>query len=213
MCLFYGKRKTWNGRGSAGWDLLAFAGVDVFSAIMYHQIHQTYITATFLSFYVFLSVCSVWSFFLSKQYFNDPFVKLDTVLPKSIFWQGMRGWKKGREHRINKHRRRKGVHFMTDGFQCVCVSLRHLAPHITVTVSSIRVPVILSRHSAQLLIFSLWWDLCLLQVGQSLKLFPLPLKTDTNRDLLIFLEIGRQERLSMKKQMDWDRIREKSFWL
>lgn len=121
MCLFYGKRKTWNGRGSAGWDLLAFAGVDVFSAIMYHQIHQTYITATFLSFYVFLSVYSVWSFFLSKQYFNDPFVKLDTVLPKSIFWQGMRGWKKGREHRINKHRRRKGVHFMTDGFQCVCV--------------------------------------------------------------------------------------------
>lgn len=148
-------------------------------------------------------------FFLSKQYFNDPFVKLDTVLPKSIFWQGMRGWKEGREHRINKHRRRKGVRFMTDGFECVCVPASFGTSYNCYGFKHPRT----CYSVAQLFVFSLWWDLCLLRVGQSSKLFPLPLKTDTNRDLLIFLEIGRQERLSMKKQMDRDRIREKSFWL
>lgn len=150
MCLFYGKREAlscwgrWRGvpvisiwsmtekKKDLEWARICrprFACVcrgwrvlwNLWWEIMYHQIHRTYITATFLSLYVFLSVCSVWSFFLSKENFNDPFVKLDTVLPKSIFWQDMCGWKEGKEHRINKHSRRKGVNFMTDGFQCVCV--------------------------------------------------------------------------------------------
>lgn len=59
--------------------------------------------------------------FSFKAIFQWPVCQIRHCVTKEHFLAGHAWLKRREKHRINKHRRRKGVHFMTDGFQCVCV--------------------------------------------------------------------------------------------